>query len=139
MKSKRAKRSKPYLVVLHGGRTPHEVTRRQWDVYRLTGLIVLISEKQARLRDEHIRSALTDDGHLVLVDTHGDVSPCRTNSQVIDSLWPLADAGTLRLSREERQLEQRIREQFPLPEARDIIAEMRSRAREWRMRLQYGW
>lgn len=110
-----AKRTRPFQIQLAPERKPHSVPPDRWHSYLRLGLIVVSdnSSRLARLRDCLVK-ALFVEGELRLVDVGASL---RTNAEVIDHLWPLANAGQQILTDGERRAVAAIRRAFGEPDA----------------------
>jgi hypothetical protein len=134
-----ARRSTSYLVELTPNRRAHAMPAERWKAYVAAGLLVVSNsdKRVARLRDSQVK-ALPLAGELYLVDVGARV---RTNAEVIDRLWVLADAGAVSRSAAEQRAILAIRsafgedvqqrEKFDRPDTRaavsDYMADQRTR------------
>lgn len=134
-----ARKRKPNYAIQHG-KLKHQTTPRQFAVWLRSGLIVLIDAKNRRLaRVSAIARTIWENGSLHLAPLAQPEPNIKTNAEVVDSQYKYADAGQLRLSREDRQLIGEIRFRYEPSIADDLIAGIVSTIRERQMRLQYGW
>lgn len=132
----RKRTKKPTKYTIQHGKLQHQTSARRFAVWLRAGWLVLVNPHRAHVSD--LARTVWEDGELFLKPVEAPGVSLRTNAQTLDECYPLAHAGQIPVSRDQRQAFTAWRQRFG-ETAEQMISEYLSREREFAVRAQYGW